>query len=125
MLLKKLFTHRLSCRQEAREKSYRSRQQGICLDQSSEKTIAYYGIKWIIESGFKRIKQCIGSGNSQTFYGHAAINPISFSMTPATITWIYPDLWRMAGNTPARHPEVRRPNSSFFIDLSQIIAKTS
>ena len=42
-----------------------------------------------IESGFKEIKQEIGSSKSQTRNAHAVINHIQFALMDTTITWIY------------------------------------
>ena len=42
------------------------------LDLSIEQIIEYYGARWKIESGFKEIKQEIGSSKSQTRNAHAA-----------------------------------------------------
>ncbi|MCP4139191.1 MAG: transposase, partial [Chloroflexi bacterium] len=59
------------------------------LDLSIEQIIEYYGARWKIESGFKEIKQDIGSSKSQTRNAHAVINHINFSMMAATVIWIY------------------------------------
>ena len=60
------------------------------LDLSIEQIIEYYGARWKIESGFKEIKQEIGSSKSQTRNAHAVvINHVNFSMMAATVTWIY------------------------------------
>ena len=41
------------------------------LDLSIKQIIQYYGARWKIESGFKEIKQEIGSSKSQTRNAHA------------------------------------------------------
>jgi hypothetical protein len=40
-------------------------------------------------SGFKEIKQDIGSSKSQTRNAYAVLNHINFSMMATTVTWIY------------------------------------
>ena len=44
------------------------------LDLSVAPLIEFYGARWKIESGFKEIKQDIGSQSSQTRTAHAATN---------------------------------------------------
>ena len=77
------------------------------LDLSIKQIIEYYGARWKIESGFKEIKQEIGSSKSQTRNAHAVITHINFSMMAATIIWIY---GTRLENTPERRHKVR-PNS--------------
>jgi len=50
-------------------------------------------------SGFKEIKQEIGSATSQTRNAHAVVNHLHFCMMAATITWIYAD--RIQADPPA------------------------
>lgn len=45
---------------------------------SVEQIIEYYGARWKIESGFKEIKQEIGSSKSQTRNADAVINHLNF-----------------------------------------------
>lgn len=92
------------------------------LDFTSEQIIEYYGARWKIESGFKEIKQDIGSSKSQTRNAHAVINHINFSMMAATITWIYGE--RLL-SIPERRHKVRGRNSFAFSDLRHIIAKVA
>ena len=92
------------------------------LDLSIEQIIEYYGARWKIESGFKEIKQDIGSSKSQTRNAHAVINHINFSMMAATVTWIY---GARLENIPERRHKVRGRNSFAFSDLRHIIAKAS
>jgi transposase len=61
------------------------------LDLSVEQIIEYYGARWKIESGFKEIKQEIGSSKSQTWNPHAVTNHLNFCMMATTVTWIYAD----------------------------------
>ena len=92
------------------------------LNLSIEQIIEYYGARWKIESGFKEIKQDIGSSKSQTRNAHAVINHINFSMMAATVTWIY---GARLENIPERRHKVRGRNSFAFSDLRHIIAKTA
>jgi len=74
------------------------------LDLSIKQIIEYYGARWKIESGFKEIKQEIGSSKSQTRNAHAVITHINFSMMATTIIWIY---GARLENTPERRHKVR------------------
>ena len=92
------------------------------LDLSVEQIIEYYGARWKIESGFKEIKQDIGSSKSQTRNSYAVTNHINFSMMAATIIWIYGSRLE---NIPERRHKVKGRNSFAFSDLRHIIAKTA
>ena len=92
------------------------------LELSVKQIIEYYGARWKIESGFKEIKQDIGSSKSQTRNAQAVINHINFSIMAATITWIY---GARLENIPERRHKVKGRNSFAFSDLRHIIAKTA
>ena len=92
------------------------------LDLTTEQIIEYYGARWKIESGFKEIKQDIGSSKSQTRNAHAVINHINFSLMAATITWIY---GVRIENIHERRHKVGGRNSYAFSDLRHIIAKAA
>ena len=92
------------------------------LDLSIEQIIEYYGARWKIESGFKELKQDIGSSKSQARNAHAVINHINFSMMAATVTWIY---GARLENIPERRHKVRGRNSFAFSDLRHIIARAA
>lgn len=92
------------------------------MDLSVEQIIDYYGARWKIESGFKEIKQDIGSSKSQARNAHSVINHINFSMMAATITWIYGSRLE---NTPERRHKVKGRNSFAFSDLRHIIARAA
>jgi len=92
------------------------------LNLSTQQIIEYYGARWKIESGFKEIKQDIGSSKSQTRNAHAVINHINFSMMAATVTWIY---GARLENIPERRHKVRGRNSFAFSDLRHIIARAA
>jgi len=90
------------------------------MDLSIEQIIEYYGARWKIESGFKEIKQDIGSSKSQTRNAYSVTNHINFSMMASTITWIYATRLE---NTPERRHKVKGRNSFAFSDLRHIIAR--
>jgi len=92
------------------------------MDLSVERIIEYYGARWKIESGFKEIKQDIGSSKTQTRNAHAVINHINFSMMAATIVWIY---GTRLESIPERRHKVKGRNSFAFSDLRHIIAKAA
>jgi len=92
------------------------------LDLSVEQIIEYYGARWKIESGFKEIKQDIGSSRSQTRNPYAVINHLNFSMMAATIIWIYGSRLE---NIPERRHKVKGRNSFAFSDLRHIIANAA
>ena len=92
------------------------------LELSVEQIIEYYGARWKIESGFKEIKQDIGSSKTQTRNPYAVINHINFSMMAATITWIYGSRLE---KIPERRHKVKGRNSFAFSDLRHIIAKAA
>jgi len=89
---------------------------------TTKQIIEYYGARWKIESGFKEIKQDIGSSKSQTRNAHAVMNHINFSMMAATITLIY---GARLQDIPERRHKVRGHNSFAFSDLRHIIAKAA
>ena len=74
------------------------------------------------QSGFKEIKQDIGSSKSQTRNAYAVMNHMNFSMMAATITWIY---GARLENIPERRHKIRGRNSFAFSDLRHIIAKAA
>jgi transposase len=92
------------------------------LDLSIEQIIEYYGARWKIESGFKELKQDIGSNKSQSRNAHAVINHINFSMMAVTVTWIY---GARLEKIPERRHKVRGRNSFAFSDLRHVIARTA
>ena len=92
------------------------------MDLSIEQIIEYYGARWKIESGFKELKQDIGSSKTQTRNAHAVINHLNFSMMAATIIWIY---GAQLEKTPERRHKVKGRNSFAFSDLRHIVAKVA
>jgi len=92
------------------------------LSLSTEQIIEYYGARWKIESGFKELKQDIGSSKTQARNAHAVINHINFSMMAATVIWIY---GARLENTPDRRHKVKGRNSFAFSDLRHILTKVA
>lgn len=54
-----------------------------------EQIINYYGARWKIESGFKELKQDIGSQQTQARKPNAVTNHLHFCMMAITFSWIY------------------------------------
>jgi hypothetical protein len=92
------------------------------LSLSVRQIIEYYGARWKIESGFKEIKQEIGSAKSQTRNAHAVTNHLHFCMMAATLTWIYAD--RMTTDPERRH-KVKGRTSFAFSDVRRLIAEAA
>jgi hypothetical protein len=92
------------------------------MELSVEQIIEYYGARWKIESGFKEIKQDIGSSKTQTRNAHAVINHLNFSLMATSIVWIY---GTRLENTPERRHYVKGRNTFAFSDLRHIIAKAA
>lgn len=85
---------------------------------SVEAVIEYYGARWKIESGFKEIKQEIGSARSQTRNARAVINHLNFCMMAAALTWICAD--RIEADPQRRH--IGKGRTSFaFSDVRRLI----
>jgi len=89
---------------------------------SVQQIIEYYGARWKIESGFKEIKQEIGSARSQTRNAHAVINHLNYCMMAATVTWIYAD--RIKADPERRHI-VKGRTSFAFSDVRRLIANAA
>ena len=89
------------------------------LSLSVAQIIEYYGARWKIESGFKEIKQEIGSATSQTRNAHAVINHLHFCMMATTITWIYAE--RIKANPQRRHV-VKGRTGFAFSDVRRLVA---
>ncbi len=84
--------------------------------------IEYYGARWKIESGFKELKQDIGSQSSQCRNAQAVINHLNFCMMASTITWIYAD--RLKADPERRH-KVKGRTSFAFSDVRRIMAEAA
>lgn len=92
------------------------------LELSVTQIIEYYGARWKIESGFKELKQDIGSQKSQCRNAQAVSNHLNFCMMASTITWIYAD--RLKTNPDRRH-KVKGRGSFAFSDVRRIIAEAA
>jgi IS4 transposase len=92
------------------------------LDLSVEQIIEYYGARWKIESGFKEIKQDLGSTKTQTRNPHAVINHLNFCMMAATVTWIYAD---RIDFTPQRCHAVNNRQHFAFSDVRKLITQAA
>jgi len=89
---------------------------------SVEQIIEYYGARWKIESGFKEIKQEIGSSKSQTRNADAVLNHLNFCMMATTLTWIYADRLQTA---PDRRHKIRGRSGYAFSDVRRIMAEAA
>ena len=89
---------------------------------SVEQIIEFYGARWKIESGFKELKQDIGSQSSQTRNAHAVTNHLQFCMMATTVTWIYAD--RLKPDPERRH-KVKGRASFAFSDVRRLIAEAA
>jgi hypothetical protein len=85
-----------------------------------EQIITYYGARWKIESGFKELKQEIGSQQTQTRVEPSVTNHLNFCMMAVTITWIYCSRLRHA---PIRRHVVRGRDSFAFSDVRYLISE--
>lgn len=92
------------------------------LELSVPQIIEYYGARWKIESGFKELKQDIGSRTSQCRNAQAVINHLQFCMMASTITWIYAD--RLKAD-PARRHKVKGRTHFAFSDVRRLIAEAA
>jgi hypothetical protein len=92
------------------------------LSLSIEQIIEYYGARWKIESGFKEIKQEIGSSKSQTRNADAVMNHLNFCMMATTLTWVYADRLQKA---PDRKYKIRGRAGFAFSDVRRIIAEAA
>ena len=92
------------------------------LELSVTQIIEYYGARWKIESGFKELKQDIGSRTSQCRNAQAVSNHLQFCMMASTITWIYAD--RLKADPERRH-KVKGRTSFAFSDVRRLIAEAA
>lgn len=92
------------------------------LSLSVEQIIEYYGARWKIESGFKEIKQEIGSAKSQTRTADAVSNHLNFCMMATTLTWIYAERLLQA---PQRRHQIRGRSAFAFSDVRRLLAEAA
>jgi len=89
---------------------------------SVEQIISLYGARWKIESGFKELKQEIGSQKSQTRNAYAVTNHLQLCMMAVSLTWIYAERLRP---DPQRRHKVKGRTSFAFSDVRRIIAEAA
>ena len=89
---------------------------------SIQQIIEFYGARWKIESGYKEIKQEIGSVKSQTRNADAVTNHLNFCMMAATVTWIYADRIK---TDPERRHIVKGRTSFAFSDVRRLVANAA
>ncbi|VFM96059.1 MAG: Transposase DDE domain-containing protein, partial [Candidatus Kentron sp. G] len=89
---------------------------------SVEQIISLYAARWKIESGFKELKQEIGSSKTQTRNAYAVLNHLHFCMMAITVTWIYAD--RLQPDPQRRH-KVKGRTGFAFSDIRRIIAEAA
>lgn len=89
---------------------------------SNQQIIEFYGARWKIESGYKEIKQEIGSAKSQTRNAYAVTNHLNFCMMAAAVTWIYAE--RIKADPERRHI-VKGRTSFAFSDVRRLVANAS
>jgi hypothetical protein len=89
-----------------------------------EQIIEYYSARWKIESGFKEIKQEIGSAHTQTRTPDAVSNHLNFCMFATAVVWLYAihlpkaptRRYRSKKTTEYTFADVRRELSHFIAD---------
>ena len=87
---------------------------------SIEKIIEYYSARWKQESGFKELKQDIGSQQTQARSKNAVTNHLNFCMMAVTLTWIYA---ARLGKQPSRRNTRNNRISFSFSDVRYLIAQ--
>jgi hypothetical protein len=81
--------------------------------------VEYYGARWKIESGFKELKQEIGSKTCQARNEHHVTNHLHMCMMTMTLVWCYCD---RLDEPPARRHIVQGRGSFAFSDVRHLIA---
>lgn len=85
-----------------------------------EDIITYYSARWKIESGFKELKQDMGSQQTQARTEQAVTHHLNFCMMAVTLTWIYASRLNQA---PIRRHATGNRNSFAFSDVRHLIAE--
>ena len=86
----------------------------------TDKIIEYYSARWKQESGFKELKQDIGSQKTQARSKNAVTNHLHFCMMAVTLTWIYA---ARLGKQPSRRNSCSNRTSFAFSDVRYLIAQ--
>ena len=91
------------------------------LSLSVQEIIEYYGARWKIESGFKELKQDIGSLESQCRNADAVVNHLNFCLMATALIWIYA---MQLESAPKRRHAVKGRNHFAFSDVRRHMTET-
>ncbi len=94
------------------------------LNLSVQQIIEYYGARWKIESGFKELKQEIGSSQTQCRDAQAVTNHLNFCMMATSIIWVH--AMKLEKSPNRRHAVKGRKHFAFSDvrrDLTEAIMK--
>lgn len=87
---------------------------------SVEQIVEFYSARWKIESGFREIKQEIGSAYTQTRNPDAVVNHLQFCMAATTIVWLHAmDL----SQPPSRRYYSKHTKQFAFADVRRDLAQ--
>ena len=87
---------------------------------SVAQVIELYSARWKIESGFREIKQEIGSAHTQTRNPDAVTNHLHFCMLATAMTWLYAAHLNQA---PARRYASEHTSEYAFADVRRLLAR--
>jgi hypothetical protein len=87
-----------------------------------QQIIEYYGARWKIESGFKELKQEIGSQQTQARTQNAVTNHLHFCMMAITLTWIYA---LRLNQPPQKRYSIKGREHYSFSDIRYAIAEVA
>jgi DDE superfamily endonuclease len=87
---------------------------------SVEQIVEYYGARWKIESGFKELKQDLGSSGTQTRNPHAVTNHLQFCMMASTVIWIHAN---RLDKIPTRRHSVKGRTHYAFSDVRRLVSE--
>jgi hypothetical protein len=90
------------------------------LSLTPEQMLEYYGARWKIESGYKEIKQDLGSRHCQARTADAVTNHLHFCMMAATLVWIYA---ARTDQAPLRRHAVSGRSGYAFSDVRRTLAE--
>jgi hypothetical protein len=82
--------------------------------------IECYGARWKFDSGFKELKQDIGSRTSRCRNSQAVTKSLQFCMMALTINWIFAD--RLIADPECQH-KVKGRTRFAFSDFRRLIAE--
>ena len=82
--------------------------------------IEWYGARWKIESGFKELKQELGSLSCQARKEHSVTNHLHFCMMAMSLLWLYA---AQQPNKPVRRHSVTHRGSFAFSDIRRLFAE--